>query len=294
MRQSDVNELLRTTTSVRVYDPESAMREALNLKMVLWLSNQRFDSTILQDLRRITRSIMGLPRDLVLHRLPAELDALHCVHFNAVSPVTRKGAILSYLEQMGINMQTGPDLFGNDHWCQLIISLERICGMPLKDELAVMHIGEQICTTDQWVVTSIMSQLEEVFAGETFNPECLQRVANALEALAAGKVHVDEDSQLVRQAWYGLYAQEGVRFDAMAPAVRASFKEAVLAALCLNQSSVSRILGAQAWTEICALEIQAIEHAVQAEMSSQPSKKSPRYKQSGSTWLTRIQQLFAF
>lgn len=294
MNQSNVNVLRPNTTSVRVYDPESAMREALHLKMVQWLSYQRFDSTILQDLRRITRSIMGLPRDLVLHRLPAELDALHCVHFSAVSPVTRKGAILAYFEQMGVNMQSGSDLFGNDHWCQLISKLEHICGIPLKEELAAINTIEQICVTDDWVVASIMSQLEDAFSGESFNVESLKRAATALDGLASDQLHVDEDSMLVRQAWFGLYALDGVRFDAMAPAVRASFKEAVLAALCLNQSFVCKILGPKAWTEICALEIPQIDQDPQETKPPQTTNHGPRYRQSGSTWLTRIQQMFAF
>lgn len=292
MSNPEMNQLLGSTVGVRLYDPENAMREALRIKMSRWLSDRRFDSTVLHDLRRISRNIMGLPRDLMLHRLPAELDALHCVKFNTLSPATLKGTLLAYCQQMGINMKSGPDLFGNDHWHQIVSSMEEACGQPLSVELAAMDTGSQICVTDPWVVASIMSQLEEAFSGETFNLECLKRVAAALDGLAGRQMHIDEDSRLVRQAWFGLYAQDGVRFDAMTASVRESFKDAVLTALCLNQSNASRMLGADAWTEICALEIPGAAPEIEDILPTRSGRAGLRYSQGGGSWLARFQQIF--
>jgi hypothetical protein len=254
MRQ-EMQFLILGSAGVRIYDPEVAMREALRVKMQRWIAGMRFDNLVMQDLRGIIRNLQGQPRDLALYRFPAELDALHCVAFKSLSPVSLKGSLLTCCKQLGINMHNGPDLFGGDHWASIVRSMEQVCEMPMAAELAVLGEVYPNCKTDAWVVGSILGEIDLALTSEIFDIEHLHRATNALDALVQGSGHVDEEIQLVRQAWAGLYAQNGKRFECMSSTVLSGFKEAVLTALCLNESSTCRLLGPEAWIEISALVV---------------------------------------
>lgn len=280
--------LIHGSAGVRVYDPEVAMREALRVKMQRWIAGMRFDNLVLQELRGIIRNLQGQPRDLTLYRFPAELDALHCVAFKSLSPVSLKGSLLSCCKQLGINMHNGPDLFGGDHWASIVQSMEEVCEMPLAADLAVLAGVYPVCKTDAWVVDSILGEIDLALTSEIFDIEHLHRAINALDALVHVSGQVDEEMQLVRQAWAGLYAQNGKRFESMSSTVLSGFKEAVLTALCLNESSTCRLLGPEAWIEISALVVPHSIPLVHSLVPDAVQESTPRFTQTAQSFWHKV------
>ena len=159
--------------------------------------------------------------------------------------------------------------------------------MPISAELAALHTEPLHSLPSPWVVSSILGQIEEVFCGETFNIDNLKRAAAGLEGLQGSPVRNERESLIIRQAWAGLYAQNGLRFDSMAAPVVSGFKDAVLTALCLNQTSACSMLGVDAWTEISAMSIASLDSSIEGHA---PESEQPRYRQSSRTLLEWVLQ----
>lgn len=256
-----------------LYNRKTMLREVLQLRLTEWLEQGRFDNVEVRKFRDIVSELNDDPPEGFAETLPKDIDYLHCIPFANISPAVRKGALLACLEYACID-QTSGELLGEEGWKALLAQIDRLCAVSTETEVAAFGL-EHVRPPDQWVVSSILSQIKRVFGDDWFDICTIDRVSATLKELGRSFQENSPGAIAAKQAHAGLRALHCVRYDEMPLDVLDGLKAAVLVALALNERTVQILLGAGAWTEIAAMSFpqtvrQAAEQAEAAKKEAAP------------------------
>lgn len=251
-RESNLSEIeqLLGRMSDRVFDREALLREVLATKVMEWLKERRFYNNDLTLMRGIAHDILGLHHVGRHDGLSPDIERLHCMSFDSLSPVNLRECVMSALEYVGITEKTGVDLLGDDGWAALQQRVEMLSDAP-SQSAGTAQSGE----ITAWSQLAMADLLVSLFNGEQhFNICVVDKLIPALDRVReASGMPQHEVNRVVKAALNALHCKDYEEMDA---SVRAGIKEAVWQACGLTED-VGRVAFGAHWERVKAVDVVA-------------------------------------
>ncbi len=258
---SEIEQLLGRMSD-RVFDREALLREVLATKVMEWLKERRFYNNDLTLMRGIAHDILGLPPVGRREGLSPDIERLHCMSFDSLSPVNLRECVMSALEYVGITEKTGVDLLGVDGWAALQRRVEKLSEVTTQE--AETAQGGEVTAWSQLALAELLASL---FNGKQhFNICVVDKLIPALDRIReAHGMPQHEGNRVVKAALSALHCKD---YDEMDASVRAGIKEAVWQACGLTED-VGRVAFGAHWERVKALDV------VATKVEQPSSKASP-------------------
>ena len=262
---SDIKQLLGQMEDT-VFDRESLLREVFATKVMAWLAQKRFYIDELRVLRGIAYDIMGISTSPLESPAP-DIQRLHCMEFDCLSPVNLRECVLCALEYVGITERTGVDLLGVEGWAALQHSVE-----TLSDKSAS---GIQDGAASSWSQLTLTELVTSLFEGEKHFSICkVTDLADALNVIRAtrGQPRV-EPKGVTFAALRSLHCRP---FSEMSAPVRAGIKQAVWE-VCGLSDEIGVLAFGEHWARIRSLDV-AKPDDLSASETDVPPPRARRHK----------------
>lgn len=198
-----------------VYDREAMLREVLTAKLAAWLDGRKFFVNDLREMRTIARDIQGLGV-VEWERVPPDLDRLHCMGFETLSPINLYESVVGSLEYVGLTEMTGADLLGAKGWTSVQQRVSNLKDLP----------GVAGSKVSSWAHLTLATLADEVFNGERFFNICaVDKLASALAATR--RVCGLPDCVRDEATYAALHALHCKHWPEFHPTIRAGLKDAI-------------------------------------------------------------------
>jgi len=241
--------------SGQIFDREALLREVLSARVNDWLQKRYFFVIELENMRGIAHDILGISDVRRSDARWPDIERLHCMPFDSLSPVNLRESLMRALEFVGITEKTGADLLGEDGWAAVRRSVEKICERSPKAEETALALDSGGEGPTAWTQLALANIVVKLFDGDgRFDVRAADDLRNALDQVR--KMLGIEASRPSRHSAtrVTLDALHCKRYDEMDAGVRAGIKQAVWQ-VCGVSEVVGKIAFGEHWERVKALDV---------------------------------------
>lgn len=238
-----------------VFDREAMLREVLAAKVNEWLNGRHFYVNDLATMREIAHDILGLDEGEPRKALSPDLERLHCMAFETLTPVNLKECLHLSLKYIGITKLTGADVFGATAWAALQECVDSICSSSVNAEVNADPWSKgELPPFSDWEQHTLFTGMMGLFEKEYFDICIVSKLGEALNDIRRAR-GLPQHKYSETTAYVVLSTLHCVKYSKMVERVRCGIKGAVWSVLDLDLQIGRFVFGDERWAQIDAMEV---------------------------------------